>query len=715
MKKQAIAFILLFTFLFSGSLRADEGMWLPFLLGRNYDDMKKQGLNLTQEEIYSINNSSIKDAIVSFGGFCTAEVISKQGLLLTNHHCGYDAIADVSSEENNYLDDGFWAKSFEEEIAIPGLTATFVISIKDVTEQIVKNLRDDMSEDERNVIIKDISDQLVAEELGESNYNAFVRDFFEGNEFYLFVTETYHDIRLAGTPPQSIGKFGYDSDNWIYPRHTGDFAMFRIYAGEDNKPAHYSEKNKPFVPKHSLPISIKGYKEGDFAMIFGFPGSTDRYLSSFGVEQALHIEQPKRIEIRRAKLDIMDKYMKNSTQVRLNYASKHAQVANYWKYFIGQTTQLKNNNVVDKKRELEVKFNEFAKDKPEYSSVINDIKEVYEYMDQYVYPRVYQSEFIYSVDLNLNVFLFTLIKQYDEQGRGKEVYENFKNNRLYKFFETANMDIEFETLEAVLAMYYKDMPTEMLPEAIKKAGDKGELSKLVANARKKSIFTSKEKFEKFDQLVQKSEKFPFKKLEKDPLYKIISDIGENYSQITYNEEYKEQTAKLNRANRLFIKAYREMDKDKKFYPNANSTIRLTYGNILPYSPEEGTKHDIYTTIEGVFEKEDPNNIEFHVPEKLRTLFENKDYGRWANEKGEMVVNFISNNDITGGNSGSPVLNGDGHLIGTAFDGNWEAMSGDIFFETDIQRAISCDIRYVLFIVEKYGEAHNLIDELEIIE
>ena len=715
MKKRAIAFTLLFTFLFTGNVKADEGMWLPFLLGRNYEDMKKHGLNLTQEEIYSVNNSSIKDAIVSFGGFCTAEVISKQGLLLTNHHCGYDAIAEASTEENNYLDDGFWAKSFNEEIAIPGLTATFVISIKDVTEQIAKNLRDDMSEEERNLIIKEISDQLVAEELGDSNYKGFVRDFFEGNEFYLFVTETYRDIRLAGTPPQSIGKFGYDSDNWIYPRHTGDFAMFRIYAGADNQPAAYHEENQPFVPKHSLPISIKGYKEGDFAMIFGFPGSTDRYLSSFGVEQALHIEQPKRIEIRRAKLDIMDNHMKNNTQVRLNYASKHAQVANYWKYFIGQTTQLKNNNVADKKRELEDRFNEFAKSNPQYASVISDIKDVYAYTDQYVYPRVYQSEFIYSVDLNLNVYLFTLIRQYDEQGRGKEVYENFKNNRLYKFFEMANMDIEFETLKTVLEMYYEDMPEEMLPAFIKEAGDKGKLGKLADDARKKSMFTSKEKFDKFDQRVQKSENFPFKALEKDPLYQIIAAIGENYSQLTDTEEYNGAMAKLDRANRLFIKAYREMDKDKNFYPNANSTIRLTYGNILPYSPEEGKKHDIYTTIEGVFEKEDPNNIEFHVPEKLRTLFENKDYGRWANDKGEMVVNFISNNDITGGNSGSPVLNGEGHLIGTTFDGNWEAMSGDIFFETEIQRAISCDIRYVLFIVEKYGEAHNLIEELEIIE
>src|SRR5690554_804247 len=718
MKKQTIGFLFLITVLFSGFSRADEGMWLPFLLGRNYEDMKKHGLNLTQEEIYSINNSSIKDAIVSFGGFCTAEVISKKGLLLTNHHCGYDAIAEASTAENNHLDDGFWAKSHAEEIAIPGLTATFVVSIADVTEQITKNLTDDMTEEERAMKIKEISDQLTSEALGDSKNKAFVRDFFEGNEFYLFVTETYQDVRLAGTPPESIGKFGHDSDNWIYPRHTGDFSLFRIYAGADNAPAAYDEANKPYNPKHSLPVSIKGYKEGDFAMVFGFPGSTDRYLSSFGVEQAVNLEQPKRVEIRKVKLDIMKKYMNESTEVRLNYSSNHAQVANYWKYFIGQSEQLKNNKVADKKRELEARFNEFSEENPEYSEVMKTIEDTYKLTDKSVYFDVYQSEFIYSVDLNLNIFRFSFIKEYEEQGMGKLAYDNFKE-RMYKFYETAHLDLEFETLEAVLKMYYKDIPADMLPAMIKKAGDKNALDKLVQKARAKSIFASKESFDKFDALVQKSAEkekgFTFKKLEKDPLYQLITGIDEAYGEVTEQDEYIEAMDAINRANRLFVKGYREMDKDKTFYPDANSTIRLTYGSILPYSPKEGVTHDIYTTLEEGLKKEDPNNPEFHVPEKLKELFKNKDYGRYANEKGEMVVNFISNNDITGGNSGSPVLNADGHLIGTAFDGNWEAMSGDIFFEKDIQRSISCDIRYVLFIIEKYGEAHNLIEEMEIVE
>src|SRR5690554_70469 len=449
-------------------------------------------------------------------------------------------------------------------------------------------------------------------------------------------------------------------------------------------------------------------------MVFGFPGSTDRYLSSFGVEQAVNIEQPKRVEIRKVKLDIMKKYMNESTEVRLNYASKHAQVANYWKYFIGQTEQLKKNKVADKKRKLEARFNKFAQENPEYKSIISTIEDVYKFTDDYVYADVYQSEFIYSVDLNLNVFRFVLLENYIKQGMGDRAYASFKS-RLMDFYETANLDLEFETLEAVLKMYYEDIDDKMLPALIKKAGDIGKLDKLVKKAKKKSIFSSKEMFMKFDEKVEAAEEFPMEGLKNDPLFKIIESIYSGYQNITEQEEYVKAMNDLKRANRMFVKGYRAMDKDKVFYPNANSTLRLTYGSILPYSPSEDKEYGIYTTLEEGLEKEDPNNPEFHVSDKLKELYKNKDYGRYANDKGEMVVNFISNNDITGGNSGSPVINADGELIGTAFDGNWEAMSGDIFFEKDIQRTISCDVRYVLFIVEKYGEAHNLIEEMEIVE
>jgi hypothetical protein len=714
MKKKIVLFTVLFTLLFSSLAHADEGMWLPFLLGRNYEDMKKHGLHLTQEEIYSVNNSSLKDAIVSFGGFCTAEVISEKGLLLTNHHCGYDAIADASSKRKNYLEDGFWAKSLKKEIPVDGLSATFVISIKDVSDQINRNITKEMTEDERAAKIKEISDQLTKEATGDSHYKSFVRDFYEGNEFYLFVTETYNDVRLVGAPPEDIGKFGHNSDNWMYPRHTGDFSMFRIYAGADNSPVKYDEENQPYQPKHSLPISIKGYKKGDFSMIFGFPGSTDRYLSSFGVEQAVHLEQPKRVEIRNQKLKIMKKYMDEDTEVRLNYASKYAQVSNYWKYFIGQTEQLKNNNVADKKRDLEDRFQKFAKENTAYSNVLSTIKDAYAYQDKYVYSDVYQSEFLYTVDLNVNVFRFTLLEEYIEKGMGERVYESFKG-RMEEFYKTANIELEFETLDAVLKMYYNDIPKDQLPAFVKELGDKNQLESFVKKAKETSLFASEKKFKAFDEKVEESEEFPIEALKKDPLYQLMDAIYSKHQEFAENEKYIEMEDELEKAKRLFIKGYRDMDQDKVFYPNANSTLRLTYGNILPYSPEEGKEYSIYTTLEEGLAKEDPNNPEFHVPKKLKKLYKKKDFGRYANDKGEMVVNFISNNDITGGNSGSPVINADGELIGTAFDGNWEAMSGDIYFETDIQRTISCDIRYVLFIVDKYGGATRLIDEMNIVE
>ncbi len=704
-------FTVLISFLIANSVKADEGMWLPLLLGRNYEDMKKLGLNLTEQEIYSINNSSLKDAIVSFGGFCTGEVISQKGMVLTNHHCGYGAIADASTEENNILDDGFWATSNSEEIPVPGLFATFVISIADVTEQIVKNLDENMSEDERAAKIKALSAELVKEYTEGTEYDAFVRDFFEGNEFYIFVTEKYNDVRLIGTPPQSIGKFGYDTDNWMYPRHTGDFALFRIYANSENKPTTYNEKNKPYQPKHHLPISIKGYKEGDFSMILGFPGRTDRYLSSFGVEQAISLEQPKRVDIREKKLEIMKKYMDADTKVRLNYSPKYAQVANYWKYFIGQTKQLQNNNVADKKRALEARFNEFAKGNDLYEQVFPTIEKSYTTMAPHVYARVYQSEFIYTVDLNLNIFRLKFVRDSyinGEEEKGANQFENIKG-LFGAFYKGANLDIEFEILEEVLKMYYNDMPSDQLPEMVKDLGDKNQFDKFMKRVRKKSIFSSPKNFEKF------SNKFSIKRLEKDPLFQLIMAINDSFEASNMDPDHVAAKNNLKRANRHFLKGYMEMEPEKKFYPNANSTLRFTYGSILPYSPDENTTHPIYTTLEGVMEKEDPNNPEFVVPEKLKQLHEARDYGRYANEKGEMVVNFITNNDITGGNSGSPVINADGQLIGTAFDGNWEAMSGDIYFEHDIQRTIVCDIRYVLFVMDKYGDAQYLLSELDIVE
>lgn len=713
--RSVILSFLLGTVLFSQIARADEGMWLPFMLGRNYEDMKKHGLRLTPEEIYSINNSSLKDAVISFGGFCTGEIISDKGLILTNHHCGYDAIAESSSPEHNYLDNGFWAKSHKEEIPIPGLTATFIIRIQDVSNDINSQLNDDMTEDERAAKIKELTATLVKDATTGTNYEAFVRDFFEGNEFYLFVKETFKDVRMVGTPPQSAGKYGGDTDNWMWPRHTADFSMFRIYANSENKPADFSENNQPYSPKHSLPISIKGVQEGDYAMVMGFPGSTDRYLSSYGVQQAITLEQPKRVEVRAKKLQIMRFYMDKDVDVRLKYSSDYAQVANYWKYFIGQTEQVKKNGVIAKKKEVEKAFSEFTKGDSYYANVLSDMQKYYDESNKTVNIKVYQSEFIYTVGLNVSAFRYKFWIDAKNLGTEGSVRADMINTRLKsmveEFLNKANMDIELNILSDVFKMYAADIPQEQMGEytrSIVAKGDKG-IAKFIKAVGSKSIFTDRARFEAFAAAPT------VEALEKDPLYQLVADMNDAFVKATQTDEMKTLADGLDRANRRFVKGLRLMQPDKKFYPNANSTMRLTYGNVLSYSPKDAVTYNYYTTLDGMIAKEDPDNFEFNIDPRIKEVWAKKDYGQYANAKGELVVNFLSNNDITGGNSGSPVINGDGQLIGTAFDGNWEAMSGDIFFEPNIQRTISLDIRYTLWLIDKCYGATNLIEEMKLVK
>lgn len=690
--------------------KADEGMWLPFMLGRNYADMKKHGLKLTQEQLYSINKSSMKDAIISFGGFCTGEVISDQGLVLTNHHCGYDAIAEASSTEKNYLDNGFWAKNFKEEIAIPGLTATFVIRIEDVSKTINKELTADMTPKERAAKIAELSKTLTAQAVEGTHYTAFVRDFFEGNEFYLFVNETFKDIRLTGTPPQSVGKFGGDTDNWMWPRHTGDFAMFRIYSGADNKPSDYNEANVPFTPKHSLPISLKGVKANDYAMVMGFPGRTNRYLTSFGVEQAVSLEQPKIVEVRAQKLAVMKKYMDKDVQVRLNYSSKYAQVANYWKYFIGQSTQLTNNKVADKKRKIEEDFAKFSKGKAEYSSVLADYEKAYKTLDPLINLKVYQSEFLRQVDIISVVYYMQVAEEVEAEGNSDRADQirNYAMGEADNLFTTKSLDIELETVEALLKMYLNDIPMEQRV-GLTRSLTAESIPAFMSRVRAFSIFSSKERFEAF------ANNPSAKTLTTDPLFILVRDMDLAYTNAMSVEDVKDANAKIIQSNRLFVQALRLMEPKKNFYPNANSTMRLTYGQVLPYTTLEGKKYNYISTIDELMEKEDPTNPEFVVDAKLKELWKKKDYGQYANKKGELNVNFLSNNDITGGNSGSPVINGNGELIGLAFDGNWEAMSGDIYFEPNIQRTISVDIRYVMWLVDKCYGADNLIKEMKLVK
>ena len=710
----------LLAFLISPPSTADEGMWLPHLLkSLNESEMQSKGLKITAEDIYSVNESSLKDAIVALnGGSCTAEMISSEGLMLTNHHCVDDLLQTHSTVENNYLDDGFWAMSKSEELKNENLSATFLISIEDVTNLFKDSLSIGLSENERNKKISEISKKIVSEKTDSTSYSARVRSFFGGNDFYLITYITYNDVRLVGAPPSSIGKFGGDTDNWMWPRHTGDFALLRIYMAEDGSPADYSVDNIPYKPKHHLPIQLGGVENEDFTMIMGYPGRTNRYLTSFGVKEALEITYPEIIDIRSKKLEIMKSGMNSSKKVKLQYAAKYSGIANYWKYFIGQSKGLKSMSVYDKKVETENKLtgwidsssNPNAKEKYGYTMQI--LEEAYEKNTKIALNRTYLTEAIFQGPEILS-FSYTMKNRINALPKDKEakIQEIRKLKKLAKeFYKNYDAKVDEEMLSAMLEMYYYNVPKYQHSKIFKKIENqlfgikKLDFKYYAKNLFNRSYFSSEEK-------CLRLLKNPSKLLVgKDPAYLTISSIYNKYLEELYplRKEVRDLQWK---GNRLFISALREMDTIKKFYPDANSTMRVTYGNVGDYKPGEAMLYDYYTTINGVMEKEDPTNEEFIVPEKLKELYKSGDFGRYSDSDGNLRVNFISNNDITGGNSGSPVINAWGEIVGTAFDGNWEAMSGDIAFEKNIQRTISVDIRYILFIIDKYANASYLIDEM----
>jgi hypothetical protein len=707
---------------------ANEGMWLPLLLGRNYEDMKAHGLQLTPEQIYDVNNGSLKDAIVSFGGFCTGEIISSKGLILTNHHCGFGQIQSHSSTENDYLTDGFWAYSMDQEIPNEGLFVRFLVRMEDVTNSVIAELNDDMSESERNKAIATIGKKLADEATEGSHYDANVKTFFHGNEFYLFVYETFNDVRLVGAPPSSVGKYGGDTDNWMWPRQTGDFSMFRVYSGPDGMPAEYSDENIPLKPKHHLPVSLDGVVDGDFTMVMGYPGSTDRYLSSYGVKQAVDLYGPAVVRVRDLKLKVMKKYMSADAATRIQYASKYARVSNYWKYYIGQTAQLQSNGVFDKKKAIEDKFSDWLSQNPErqakYGGVLSMFDEAYKNTDAGITAGVYAREAgisgpevaLQAVRFNrtMQAYFAAEEKAEDAEGEEKEAMEKRMDavmsaltTSAEEFFKDYNINLDKEMTAQLMALYYEDIPADQQPAIVKEIADdyKGDFNKYAEKTFSKSIFRSLESITDF------LKKPSAKKLAKDPAVKLGEGL---YASYMASNDDDGNGDKLDKAYRLFTAGLREMNADVNYYPNANSTMRLTYGTVGNYNPRDAVHYKHYTTAQGILEKKNNDDPEFVVPAKLEELIKRKDYGRYANSEGELPVCFIHNTDITGGNSGSPVINGKGHLIGTAFDGNWEAMSGDIFFEPEIQRTISVDIRYTLFIIEKYAGANNLIKEMTII-
>ena len=727
MNKKILGFILAVLFAAPISLKADEGMWLPMFVKRlNEVDMQAAGLQLTAEELYSINNSSLKDAIVSFSGFCTGEVISAEGLLLTNHHCGYGAIQDHSTVENDYLTDGFWAMDRSKELENPDLFVDFLIRMEDVTERILAVVNDEMTEAERAQAIDAEMKAIKTEATEDNSYICKVKSFYEGNEFYMFMYERFSDIRLVGAPPSSVGKYGGDTDNWMWPRHTGDFSMFRIYAAPDGTPAAYAEENVPLTKElreknnafyHHLPVSLEGVENDDFTMVWGYPGSTDRFLTSWGVEQMLDIKAPTIVDIRDLKLNIMKKHMDADPAVRIQYASKYAQTANYWKYFIGQSKGLKRLGVYEKKQAIEADFTAFANssdsNKAKYGEALSLIEQAYAASD----ATEKGANFLSEVGIRgTDVILFTyranrMIEQLlgTEDAEQKAALISQLQASASEHFKNYNAALDEEQFAKLFAKYQADVDASQHPSFFAHVDKKykGDFANFAAKMYAKSFFTDEARFNAFI-LAPNA-----KKLSKDLAAMSAGSIVQSY--FSMGAVTAESDAMLGKGNRLFVDGLRKMDPDKVYYPNANSTMRTTYGTVGDYVPADAVHYDYVTTLDGVIEKYVPGDHEFDLPQGLIDLYDAKDYGQYADKNGDLIINFIHNTDITGGNSGSPVINAKGHLIGTAFDGNWEAMSGDIAFEPELQRTISCDIRYVLFIVDKYAGATHLIEEMDLVK
>ena len=718
MIKKVIPIIIALFFVVQPSVKADEGLWLPFMIERlNYQDMQEKGLQLTPEEIYSINHSSLKDAVIVFGGGCTGEVVSDQGLVLTNHHCGYSYIQKHSSVEHDYLTDGFWAMSKEEELSNPGLTAKFLVRIEDVSERVNKELSEEMTPDERNKKISALSKALEKEATEETYYDATVRSFFKGNEFYLFVYNTYKDVRMAGAPPSSIGNFGGDTDNWMWPRHTGDFSMFRVYTAPDGSPAEYDEENVPLEPAHHFEISLDGVKEGDFSMIMGYPGGTDRYLTSHGVKQAINKKNPTIVNIRDKKLEVMKKAMDASSKVRIQYATKYARTANYWKYFKGQTKGLKRLKVADKKEKLEKDFRKWVNSKEsrkqKYGSALENMEKGYELREHLIIPQIYFSEAVYRgpeiFTLAMSNFL-RLHKQLEDDADEEKIEKSVEaiKGRLDSHFKDYHAPLDKKMLGAMLEMYYHNVPKFQQPDLLAKYYKKynGDFMAAAEKIFDQSDLDTKEG------VLDLLDNPKARKIRKDPALELVKAFYETYQEVNKDADKAEEL--LSEGYRKFVAGLREMNPGKQYYPDANFTMRLTYGTVSGYEPADAVHYEFYTTLDGVMEKEDPDDEEFIVPEKLRKLYEQKDYGRYG-ENGKMVTCFLTNHDITGGNSGSPVLDAKGRLTGIAFDGNWEAMSGDIAFEPELQRTISLDIRYVLFVIDKFAGATHLVEEMDLVK
>jgi hypothetical protein len=722
MKIKLLTFCLLLTIFSSFKIKADEGIWIPLLIEKyNIKLMQEKGFKLSAEDIYSVNKACMKDAVVQFGSGCTGEIISSDGLLITNYHCGQDQIQKHSALEHDYLTKGFWAMSHAEELPNPGLTVMFLVRMEDVTEKVLKGVTGEMGETDRNRLIDSNSMIIAKSAIEGTGYSATVRPFYMGNQYFLFVNNTYRDIRLVGAPPSAIGKFGGETDNWIWPRHTGDFSLFRIYAGKDNGPADFSSSNVPFKPVYSFPISVKGITEGDFTMVFGYPGTTYEYVPSYHVDMVRNFLNPKMINIRAKKIEIIEAAMNSDPLIRIQYYAKKANLANSWKKWIGESQGLDKMGTIEKKREYEVSLTSWILSdntrKQKYAGILPRYKELYSGLNEYRIVNSFTNEVFsnngvetFSLALALKPLanLFTGNADPDQIKQMKtKLVESGKN-----FFRNFNKDTDKKLFVAALSLYGTELDLKwQSTEYIKlKNSCGGNFSAIVDKLYDKSVFANEEKYTAF---VSEFNETSISKLKKDPFYIIVINVNE-----FLDANVKPQLLGINEEvqllNREYMTCQMEFDKERVFYPDANSTLRVTYGNIKGYFSKDAVYFTYFTTLKGIMEKDNPGIYDYDVPEKLRQLYKNRDYGRYT-QNGEVPVCFIANNHTTGGNSGSPVINAEGQLIGVNFDRAWEGVASDLAFNPDQSRNISLDIRYVLFIIDKFAGAGYLLKEMTIVD
>ncbi len=697
---------------------ADEGMWLPILLSQGPEaEMQRLGMRISADDIFNLNKPSIKDAICLFGGGCTAEIVSDKGLIFTNHHCGYSAIQAHSSIEQDYLTKGFWAGSFDEELSNPKLKVSILTYMEDVTDLVLNDIPENLAPEKRNALIELHISAIIKDKAKDDTYDVAVEPFYYGNQYILVISRVYKDVRLVGAPPSGIGKFGGDTDNWVWPRHTGDFSVFRIYVDKNNNPAEYSKDNVPYKPPYHLTISLKGEQPGDFTFVFGYPGTTNEYLVSYAVDRIVNYENPATIELRGKRLDVFRKYMETSNSTRIQYSSKYFGIENYYKKMIGENNGVKRTNIIAEKQALEKRFNDWALSDPKrnekYGNIIEKFNDLYKKYGKYNLA----AEYIYEAGLGIEMVKYAssyenLVKiSQNKKKNDDEINKYVARLKSYSqgFFKNYDQRIDHELAGILLGIYFNKLDNSLVPDEIKNAGAtyKGDFKAYSDVLFEKTFMADSGSVNKF---LSDYKPGMARQIEKDPVYVLMLSIY-NFYRNTLQSKIEEFQKSADELYRKYMQGQMEMMPEKKFYPDANSTLRVAFGQVKGFNPRDGVEYRCFTTLKGVMEKEDSTIYDYTVDEKLNNLYRNKDYGMYADKDGTMHVAFVATNHTSGGNSGSPVFNADGHLIGINFDRVWEGTMSDIVFDKEMCRNISLDIRYCLFIIDKYAGAQRLIDEL----